>query len=123
MITVASIKALVAAHYGVAMRELDGPSKSPRIAHPRQVSMCLARQFTRHSLQRIAELHQRADHTTVIHALRSVEHRKRRNSKLVCDIEELADRIEKDKGLFHTASPLFVARSIGVPSAHGRIAA
>jgi chromosomal replication initiator protein len=50
------------------------PRRSPRVAHARQLAMYLARELTPLSLTEIARGFDR-DHTTVLHAIRSVSNR------------------------------------------------
>jgi len=82
MINCATIKAAVAAHYGIPLGALEGRSKLSVFAHPRQVAMALSRQLctsrnygeqTRPiSFAQIGRRFHR-DHSTVIFGIRQVE--------------------------------------------------
>jgi chromosomal replication initiator protein len=85
--TVAAIQQAVASHFGVPvswMREPDGtPGTQKRIvSHPRQVAMVLAWQMTDHSGPRIGHFFGDRDHTTILHARRSVQKRREADPKL-----------------------------------------
>jgi chromosomal replication initiator protein len=79
MITIASIQRRVAEEYAAplsAMTERDGlGSRRPERSHPRQVAMVLAAFLTEHSFPRIGFYFGGRDHTTVLHAMKSVEAR------------------------------------------------
>jgi chromosomal replication initiator protein len=72
--TLTAIQDAVCAVTGVAREDLLSPRRSPRIAHARQLAMYLARELTPLSLAEIARGFDR-DHTTVLHAIRSVADR------------------------------------------------
>ncbi|MGD1991593.1 MAG: chromosomal replication initiator protein DnaA [Anaerolineae bacterium] len=58
----------VSHHYQLTREELESPSRSRRIARPRQVAMYLIREETDLSLAKIGELFGGRDHTTVLYA-------------------------------------------------------
>ena len=60
-------------HYGVKFADLQSKRRQKSIAHPRQVCMYLVRRHTRHSLEEIGGFFGGRDHTTVMHAVRTVE--------------------------------------------------
>lgn len=86
-ISIADIKQRVANEFGIRVEDLDSRRRLASLAHPRQVAMFLARRHTSASLQDIGAAFGR-DHSTVLHALRSVE------SKIVSDAP-LQNLIEK----------------------------
>jgi chromosomal replication initiator protein len=59
---------VVARHYRITLGELRGPSRSQRIARPRQVAMYLIRQETDLSLAKIGDALGGRDHSTVLYA-------------------------------------------------------
>ena len=69
-----AIQDAVCAVSGLTRNELLSPRRSPRIARSRQLAMYLARELTPLSLSEIARAFDR-DHTTVMHAIRSVSSR------------------------------------------------
>ena len=72
--TLRAIQDAVCAAQGITREELLSPRRSTRIAHARQLAMYLARELTPLSLTEIARGFDR-DHTTVLHAIRSVSSR------------------------------------------------
>jgi chromosomal replication initiator protein len=72
-ITVQQILDAVIAFYNVRLSDLQGKRRHKSIAFPRQVSMFLARKHTRYSLEEIGGYFGNRDHTTVLHAVRTVD--------------------------------------------------
>jgi chromosomal replication initiator protein len=72
--SMAAIQVAVASVLGVPRSELVSARRTPRIARARQLAMYLARELTSLSLAQIAREFDR-DHTTVLHAVRSVSKR------------------------------------------------
>ncbi|HEY4918236.1 MAG TPA: chromosomal replication initiator protein DnaA [Solirubrobacteraceae bacterium] len=68
--TVSEIQDATCQHFGLTSDELISPSRTARIAWPRQVAMYLARELTEESLPAIARQFGGRDHTTVLHAWR-----------------------------------------------------
>ena len=88
---------IVADHYRLTPEELQSRRQEHRLAHPRQMGMYLAWRFSGYaSLKRIAEAFGRVDHTTVIHAKRSVHKRIRKNPDVRADYEKLITIITGD---------------------------
>ena len=61
--------------YGVKITDLQSKRRQRSIALPRQVCMYLARKHTRYSLEEIGGYFGGRDHTTVMHAVKTVEGR------------------------------------------------
>jgi chromosomal replication initiator protein len=72
-ITISQIIDAVINHFNVRMSDLQGKRRSRSIAFPRQVCMYLARDLTNHSLEEIGGHFGGRDHTTVLHAYRTVD--------------------------------------------------
>ncbi len=68
--SVGEIKAAACEHFGLTPDELLSPSRTSRVAWPRQVAMYLARELTDESLPAIGRQFGGRDHTTVLHACR-----------------------------------------------------
>jgi chromosomal replication initiator protein len=68
--TVADIQLATCEHFGLSSSELLSPSRTTRIAWPRQLAMYLAREHTGESLPAIGRQFGGRDHTTVLHAWR-----------------------------------------------------
>ena len=72
-ITVQHIIDAVTKYYGVKVSDLQGKRRHKSIAFPRQVCMYLARRHTRYSLEEVGGYFGGRDHTTVLHAVRTVD--------------------------------------------------
>jgi chromosomal replication initiator protein len=72
-VEIQSIISTVTEFYGVKMTDLQSKRRQRSIALPRQVCMYLARRNTRFSLEEIGGYFGGRDHTTVMHAVRTVE--------------------------------------------------
>jgi chromosomal replication initiator protein len=72
-ITIQQIYDAVTKYYGVRQSDLQSKKRHKSIAFPRQVCMFLARRFTPFSLAEIGCYFGGRDHTTVMHAVRTVE--------------------------------------------------
>lgn len=72
-ITVQQILDAVTKYYNVRLSDLQSKKRHKSIAFPRQVCMYLARRFTRYSLEEIGGYFGGRDHTTVLHAVRTVD--------------------------------------------------
>ncbi|HMB95660.1 MAG TPA: chromosomal replication initiator protein DnaA, partial [Tepidisphaeraceae bacterium] len=72
-ITIQQISDIVVKYYNVKMSDLQSKKRHKSIAFPRQVCMFLARRHTRYSLEEIGGYFGGRDHTTVLHAVRTVD--------------------------------------------------
>jgi chromosomal replication initiator protein len=73
VIFVRDIQAAVCAHYGLPAIEMTSQRRARKVARPRQVAMTLSKQMTPQSLPAIGRMFGNRDHTTVIHAVKTVE--------------------------------------------------
>ncbi|MEC7305976.1 MAG: chromosomal replication initiator protein DnaA [Pseudomonadota bacterium] len=72
-ISIDEIQKQVAAHYDVRVAEMFSARRARNIARPRQVAMYLAKTLTSLSYPEIGRRFGGRDHTTVMHAVRSIE--------------------------------------------------
>jgi chromosomal replication initiator protein len=72
-ITIQQIFDAVTKYYNVRLSDLQSKKRHKSIAFPRQVCMFLARRHTRYSLEEIGGYFGGRDHTTVLHAVRTVD--------------------------------------------------
>jgi chromosomal replication initiator protein len=98
--TVTEIQDAVAEALGLSREELLSPRRTPRIARARQLAMYLARELTPLSLAQIAREFNR-DHTTVLHAIRSVNQRLEPGS----DTAEAIQRVQASLGTRLISAP------------------
>jgi chromosomal replication initiator protein len=72
-ITIQQILDAVTKYYNVRLPDLQSKKRHKSIAFPRQVCMYLARRHTQYSLEEIGGYFGGRDHTTVLHAVRTVD--------------------------------------------------
>ena len=72
-VSVDAIQKQVAAHYGVRLSEMFSARRSRDIARPRQIAMYLAKNLTSLSYPDIGRQFGGRDHTTVMHAVKTIE--------------------------------------------------
>ncbi|MEQ1863111.1 MAG: chromosomal replication initiator protein DnaA [Micropepsaceae bacterium] len=72
-VTIDEIKKKVAEHYGLKVADLESPNRSRSIVRPRQIAMHLARQLTPRSYPEIGRRFGNRDHTTVMHAVETIQ--------------------------------------------------
>ena len=87
-VTVEEIQHKVAAHYNIRFGDLQSKRRERPIARPRQVAMYLAKTLTTASLPEIGRKFDR-DHTTVIHAVRTVEELMEKDKVFADDVNAL----------------------------------
>jgi chromosomal replication initiator protein len=87
-----SIIESVTRFYDVKLTDLLSKKRHKSIAMPRQICMFLARKHTRFSLEEIGGYFGGRDHTTVMHAVRTIEQKMEVDGKLKAEV----DRIEQD---------------------------
>ncbi len=95
--TIQLIAETVADFFNVRLTDLQGKRKPRSIAQPRQIGMYLARRHTRHSLEEIGGFFGGRDHTTVIHAIKTIEGKATTDQQLSALLEELEQKVVKVK--------------------------
>lgn len=91
--SIAEIKQVTCEQFGVSPDELVSPSRTARLAWPRQVAMYLSRELTQESLPAIGREFGGRDHTTVLHAWRRTEERMSANVSSRAAVDELRARL------------------------------
>jgi chromosomal replication initiator protein len=71
-ITVDGIQKTVAEYFKIKISDMHSKKRSRNVARPRQVAMALAKDLTQMSLPEIGEAFGNRDHTTVLHACRTI---------------------------------------------------
>jgi chromosomal replication initiator protein len=93
-ITLESIQKTVADYYKIKVSDMYSQKRTRAIARPRQVAMWLARDLTPHSLPEIGDAFGGRDHTTVLHACRTIVDLRSKDSHLNNDVLVLAQTIK-----------------------------
>ena len=87
-ITIADILEVTADYYGLKISDLKSVRRERRIARPRQMAMYLSKLLTSLSLPDIG-MHFERDHTTILHAIRTIEDLVAKDEQLQDDLERL----------------------------------
>ncbi|EGZ44558.1 chromosomal replication initiator protein DnaA [Neisseria wadsworthii] len=89
IITADLIMDTVAKHYRIKISDLLGAKRTRNIARPRQVAMSLTKELTNLSLPAIGDAFGGRDHTTVMHAVKTVAKLRNEDPELAQDYEKL----------------------------------
>ncbi|WP_301100881.1 chromosomal replication initiator protein DnaA [Propionivibrio sp.] len=88
-ITVENIQKTVADYFKIKVSDLFSKKRTRQIARPRQVAMWLAKNLTSQSYPSIGEAFGGRDHTTVLHAVRTIETLRGKDNELNHDVHVL----------------------------------
>ena len=88
-VTVDDIQMKVAEHFGIKMQDMHSQRRTKNIARPRQVAMYLAKNLTTRSYPDIGKSFGGKDHTTVMHAVKTIEKRRADDASLDEDLRIL----------------------------------
>jgi len=94
-ITMEGILQAITDHYGVRRGDLQSRKRSKSIAFPRQICMFLARTMTNHSLQEIGAFYGGRDHSTVLHATRTIAELQDRDPELRPTLERITSSLRQ----------------------------
>lgn len=88
-VTVPNIQKTVADYYQVRLSDLLSKRRVRSLARPRQLAMALAKELTEHSLPEIGDAFGGRDHTTVLHACRTIRSLADKDVRIRQDWEQL----------------------------------
>jgi len=91
--------------YDVRLTDLLSKRRPKSITRPRQIGMYFARHLTRFSLEEIGSYFGGRDHTTVMHAIRTVDERRRRDPELDRELVLFEQKLRNDAEKTGGASP------------------
>lgn len=97
-ITVEFIQKIVAEHYDLPVEKLKEKTRKRFVVRARQLSMYLAKQLSNKSLKHIGNAFGGRDHSTVIHACRSIEGLIESDTRFKNEVSDIAKRL-KSTGL------------------------
>lgn len=93
LITIENIQRTVAEYYNIKMADLKSKSRSRSVARPRQMAMALAKELTSHSLPEIGREFGGRDHTTVMHACKTINELRLADSSMQEDYTNLTRKL------------------------------
>ena len=90
--TIEKIQNVTSNFYSISLEEMLSQRRSRPLARPRQIAMYLAKKLTTRSLTEIGRKFANRDHTTVIHAVKTID-------KLCLNSEEIKKNVEEIKSI------------------------
>lgn len=93
-ITVELIQRIVAEHYDLPVEKLKEKTRKRFVVRARQLSMYLAKQLSNKSLKHIGNAFGGRDHSTVIHACRSIETLLENDTRFKTEVSDIAKRLK-----------------------------
>jgi chromosomal replication initiator protein len=93
-ITVELIQKIVAEHYDLPVEKLKEKTRKRFVVRARQLSMYLAKQLSNKSLKHIGNAFGGRDHSTVIHACRSIETLLENDTRFKTEVSDIAKRLK-----------------------------
>ena len=89
VITVDKIQNVVSNYFNIALSEMLSQRRSRPLARPRQVAMFLAKKLTTRSLPEIGRRFANRDHTTVIHAVKTITRLSEQDDEMKRNISQI----------------------------------
>ena len=89
IITVDKIQNTVASFFNIPLAEMLSQRRSRPLARPRQIAMYLAKKMTTRSLPEIGRRFANRDHTTVIHAVKTITRLSEKDDEMSKNIDQL----------------------------------
>ena len=89
IITVDKIQNTVANFFNIPLAEMLSQRRSRPLARPRQMAMYLAKKMTTRSLPEIGRRFANRDHTTVIHAVKTITRLSEKDDEMKKNIDQL----------------------------------
>ena len=88
-VSMPNIQKLVADYFNIRLSDLLSARRVRSLARPRQIAMALSKELTSHSLPEIGEAFGGRDHTTVLHACRTIKALRETDATIRQDWEKL----------------------------------
>ena len=89
IITVDKIQNTVANFFNIPLAEMLSQRRSRPLARPRQIAMYLAKKMTTRSLPEIGRRFANRDHTTVIHAVKTITRLSEKDHEMKTNVDQL----------------------------------
>ncbi|MDZ4383705.1 MAG: helix-turn-helix domain-containing protein, partial [Thermodesulfovibrionia bacterium] len=93
-LSIESIQKTVCDYFGIKIQDIKAKKRTRDIALPRQIAMSLSKILTETSLAEIGKHFGGKDHSTVIHACKQVEERRKKDEDFNKKIEYLIKKIK-----------------------------
>ncbi len=96
VVSIDKIQTVTSNFFSISLTDMLSPRRSRPLARPRQIAMYLAKKLTPRSLPEIGRKFANRDHTTVIHAVKTIEKILETNDELRKNVEELKSLVLSD---------------------------
>ena len=96
VVSIDKIQNVTSNFFSISLADMLSPRRSRPLARPRQIAMYLAKKLTPRSLPEIGRKFANRDHTTVIHAVKTIDKLAEGNDELRKNVEELKSLILSD---------------------------
>ena len=96
VVSIDKIQNVTSNFFSISLAEMLSPRRSRPLARPRQMAMYLAKKLTSRSLPEIGRKFSNRDHTTVIHAVKTIDKLIESNHEMRKNVEELKSLILSD---------------------------
>jgi chromosomal replication initiator protein len=93
-LTIEEIQRFVSNHYKIPEDLIRAKNRKKEVALARQISMYLSKQMTNHSLKTIGLHFGGRDHSTVVHAIQTIENFRKNDKKIKEDLITLERKLE-----------------------------
>ncbi|MBC8313463.1 MAG: chromosomal replication initiator protein DnaA [Candidatus Cloacimonetes bacterium] len=98
LITLNSIQEEVAKYFNLGKNQIKKPTRKKEIAFPRQIAMYLSTKYLNDiSLLEIAHHYNKKDHTTIIHAKKTIQKKIDNNPTIKAKIDEISENITQNR--------------------------
>ena len=94
-VSIEKIQSIVASYFKISLKEMLSPRRSRSLVRPRHIAMYLSKKHTTKSLPDIGRNFSNRDHTTVIHAVKTVEKLMGEEKTYVQDIDQIKNQLFK----------------------------
>ena len=94
-ISIENIQTVVASYFKISLKEMLSPRRSKSLVRPRHIAMYFSKKNTTKSLPDIGRSFSNRDHTTVIHAVKTVEKLMAKEKNYMEDIERIKNQLFK----------------------------
>ena len=96
IVSIDRIQNVTSNFFSINLEDMLSQRRSRPLARPRQIAMYLAKKLTTRSLPEIGRKFANRDHTTVIHAVKTIDKISQNNDEMRKNIEELKSLILSD---------------------------
>ena len=95
VITVDKIQNVVSNYFNISLNDMLSQRRSRPLARPRQLAMYLAKKMTTRSLPEIGRRFANRDHTTVIHAVKTITRLSEQDDEMKKNINQIKNLLQE----------------------------